>query len=1071
MRVVRLFIGGLLLFLVASILLLQPDAGASKAQALGRSPAGAQPAGDAAVGQVIASEPVVPVLVGPARNYPPGEPEARLDREINPRIDPYGRTDPGYRIEGGLDPLLAVQANAPAPSDRSFDTPIFNFEGQGYTFLNPPDTVGDVGADHYVQMINATEVSIWDKVTGDFIEAFNLGSLGGCTTTSGDPIVLYDHLADRWLLSEFGPGSSLCVLISTSPDPGGTYYSYQFSTPGFPDYPKYGVWPDAYYVTTNESSPASYALERADMLVGAAATSQRFTAPDLPGFGFQAMTPADLDGPTPPAGAPNYIMRHRDTESHGPGGFPTEDFLEVWAFDVDWTTPANSTFTQVANVSVTEFDSDLCGLFSFYAVAMPGVPKCSTSALDPLREVIMFRLQYRNFGDHEALVGNLTTDVTGNDDAGVRWFELRKSGAGAWDLHQEGTYAPDGDSRWMGAVAMDGAGNIALGYNVSSSTTYPSLRYAGRLSSDPLGTLPQGEYNIVSGTASNGSNRYGDYAAMSVDPVDDCTFWFTGQYNPASQWSTRVAAFRFDECGEPGFSMSTTPATQDICVPEDALYTVETAAISGFTGDIDLSAIGNPGTATFVPNPVPAGDPSQLTISGAAAGAYTFDVYGESGAINRTNTVSLNVFDGAPTAPALSSPPDGATNVSLAPTYTWDAAANATSYFIEVATDAAFTNVVDSATVSGTSYNGAGLTPSTTYYWRVTANNVCGGNTSEVWSFTTSDGSLTCNSTVGFETGAFPPDWYIETNALPGGEWVVSMDNSSAFWDPGPAPEGVYYASANDDLPGSGSNGANDYLYTGIIDLSGYTSASLNFWYHFNGDYGHEAGGVELSGDGGATWDGETIVPMGDDWQQYSLNMDAYAGNSTVRIRFHSDDGGAWASGYAIDAVNVECAGGAPDITVDPASMSSTQETNTIVVQSLDVGNVGTGNLDWAIDEVNGALAGNGCDTPVDIPWLSLNPDAGSTPPSGTSSVDVTYDSTGYAAGTYTGDLCVVSNDPDEPLVVVPVEMIVEQPTDVGLTSFSHNTPAGILPVAAIAILLVIAGLAVIKLRRPEAGN
>ena len=162
----------------------------------------------------------------------------------------------------------------------------------------------------------------------------------------------------------------------------------------------------------------------------------------------------------------------------------------------------------------------------------------------------MWRLAYRNFGSRQVLVGNFTTDVNGNDRAGVRWFELRKTGA-AWSLYQEGTYAPGTTlNRWMGAIAMDGSGNIALGYNVSDSATYPGIRYAGRLASDALGTLPKGEHTLVNGTASNGSNRYGDYSAMSVDPSDDCTFWFTGQWNAAGTWSTRIGKLKFDECGQ-----------------------------------------------------------------------------------------------------------------------------------------------------------------------------------------------------------------------------------------------------------------------------------------------------------------------------------------------------------------------------------------------------------------------------------------------------------------------------------------------------------------------------------------
>jgi hypothetical protein len=338
----------------------------------------------------------------------------------------------------------------------------------------------------------------------------------------------------------------------------GGWFLYGFITPNFPDYPKYAVWPDAYYVSTNEANPAAYALDRTNMLAGLPATSQRFTAPDLAGFGFQALIPSDLDGPPPPAGSPNFFMRHRDDEVHNAGSNDTtQDFLEIWEFIVDFVTPANSTFTQVADIPVAEFDSDLCGLTSFFCFPQPG----TATTLDPLREVIMWRLQYRNFGTHETLVGNFVTDVTGTDQGGIRWFELRRTppGVGAWALFQEGTYSPDADNRWMGSIAMDQAGGIALGYSVSSGTTFPSIRYVGRVSTDPLGTMPLGEVTAVAGAFSqSGTTRWGDYSSMNVDPIDGCTFWYTNEFvgdglpngfgNGTGNWTTQIIRFDLPSC-------------------------------------------------------------------------------------------------------------------------------------------------------------------------------------------------------------------------------------------------------------------------------------------------------------------------------------------------------------------------------------------------------------------------------------------------------------------------------------------------------------------------------------------
>ncbi|MFZ2487989.1 MAG: hypothetical protein WAZ19_07680, partial [Anaerolineae bacterium] len=711
MKYTRKFFGATIILMLASMVFWLPaDMNSVAAPAAQRSAVNsanpnqpAQPAPDFWV-----SDPVAPVLTIAASDAPAVQALPLLDREINPRLSLH-KADLIKDLVEGPDPLLAIQEAAPQASPDAFTTPIFNFNGQGYTFVNPPDTVGDVGKDHYVQMINSTVVAVYNKTTGALIQTFDLSTLGGCTTGSGDPIVLYDQMADRWFLSEFGSGNSLCVLISQTANPLGAYYSYQFTTPSFPDYPKYGVWPDAYYATANESSPSALALDRVKMLAGQPATSQRFTASILSGFDFQALTPADLDGmTTPPSGAPGILMRHVDTEIHSLAGYPSTDLLQLWAFHVDWTTPANSTFTALPSIEVAEFNSTLCGQTSFSCMGMPGVAQGSSSALDPLREVIMNRLGYRNFGDHQTLVGNFVTDI-GSDIGGVRWFELRKVGTGAWTLYQEGTYAPTtADNRWMGGIAMDGSGNIALGYNVSSQTIRPSLRYTGRLSSDPLGTMTQGETTLANGTANNGSNRYGDYAAMSIDPIDDCTFWFTGQWNDNSQWKTRIGAFKFDACGTTDFTLAVTPATQQICAASNALYTVNTAPVGGFAGAVNLSAVGNPGTASFSPNPVTPAGSSTLTISGAAAGTYNFEVHGTSvitPSLTQSQAVSLEVVAGAPAAPTLVSPANNAVNQTVTPTFTWNAAAQAGTYDIQVATDSGFTNVVASATgLTGTSW-------------------------------------------------------------------------------------------------------------------------------------------------------------------------------------------------------------------------------------------------------------------------------------------------------------------------------------------------------------------------------
>ncbi|MCX7421931.1 MAG: hypothetical protein NT013_20625 [Planctomycetia bacterium] len=456
----------------------------------------------------------------------------------------------------------------------NFGTPIVNVAGQGYTGVNPPDTDGEVGPNHFIQVINGANgasVRVYNK-SGTVLSNFLMSSLavsGPATSGAGDGMVVYDQLADRWVLMEFtGSANGLAVYVSSTPDPtNGQWNSYFFATTQFPDYPKISVWPDAYYITANESSPAVYALDRTSMLTGAAARPiQRFTAPSLAGLGFQSLLPGDLVGATAPSvGETAYFMRQNDDEINNAGANnPTSDSLEVWQLHTDFTTPANSTFSQMATINVGEFDSDFVRspLFQGFG-SIPQPP--GGSRVDPIPEILMSRLNYRNFGTYEAMVGAFVTDTNNTDHAGVRWFELRRSGTANWSLYQEGLVNPDNIiHRWMPSIAMDGAGNIALGYSVSSATTtFPSLRYIGRRVSDPLGTMPSGEFTMIDGTGSvRNTDRWGDYAAMTVDPTDDRTFWFTSQYGLASGlWATQVGSFAFGSLSSGGGTGSFTGTT------------------------------------------------------------------------------------------------------------------------------------------------------------------------------------------------------------------------------------------------------------------------------------------------------------------------------------------------------------------------------------------------------------------------------------------------------------------------------------------------------------------------------
>ncbi|MDD3815943.1 MAG: carboxypeptidase regulatory-like domain-containing protein [Desulfocapsaceae bacterium] len=441
-----------------------------------------------------------------------------------------------------------------------------NFEGlDNIAGYYPPDTCGDVGPNHYVQVTNVY-YQVYDKTTGAAMlpaalpnNAMWSGFGGVCETTNhGDPIVLYDQFADRWLFSQFsinGPFHQ-CIAISQTGDPTGAWYRYDYelSSTIMNDYPHFGVWSDGYYMSINQfDSTKGYswagqgvvAFDRAAMLTGGVAPMVYIDMGSNTNLG--AMLPADADGNrVPPAGTPNYFVQFDDDG----WGFP-QDQLEVYEFAVDWTTPANSTFTVSPNspLAVTPFTT-----LNGTTIPQPG----TAQKLDNLGDRLMYRLQYRNFGTYQSMVVNHTVDTTGTGDgeAGIRWYELRDTGSN-WVIGQQGTYAgdsPDDKHRWMGSIAQDSQGNMAVGYSVSNATdTYPSIRYVGRLVGDTVGTLPQGESEIITGSGSQTGSaaRWGDYSMMSVDPVDDCTFWYTQEYyetTSATGWQTRIASFKFPSC-------------------------------------------------------------------------------------------------------------------------------------------------------------------------------------------------------------------------------------------------------------------------------------------------------------------------------------------------------------------------------------------------------------------------------------------------------------------------------------------------------------------------------------------
>lgn len=452
-----------------------------------------------------------------------------------------------------------IQSSTPV---RNTPSPTTSFEGiPNVDGFIPPDTVGAIGPSNYMQAVN-TSVQVFSRSgapqTGAALISSLFASLGPGSVCSsmdgGDVIVDYDEYADRWWISEIANVNSttgpfyMSVAVSKTSDPTGAYYAYCFQIPNnlFPDYPKVGVWGDAYYMSVNEFNAAGtvfegagvLAFDRARMLAGDPnATFIYFNVGDIDLSVF-SLQPSNADGPLPPIGTPNYFVYLRGVSL----GDPSDD-LRIFEFHADFANSNLSTFTErsespVAVAAYTAFSPD-----------SPGIPQSGTSAeLDTLGDRLMFRLQYRNFGTNESLVVNHTV-TGGSGQAAIRYYQLTRSlPGGTFGINEQATYAPDSLYRWMGSAAMNYQGDLAVGYSVSSSSTFPSIRYAARLNTDPPGGLFQGEATMITGSGAQTSSlsRWGDYSCMTIDPTDDSTFWYTQEYyatTSAAGWQTRIGSF------------------------------------------------------------------------------------------------------------------------------------------------------------------------------------------------------------------------------------------------------------------------------------------------------------------------------------------------------------------------------------------------------------------------------------------------------------------------------------------------------------------------------------------------
>ena len=487
-----------------------------------------------------------------------------------PRVVPLHRL-PAPQAEG-VTRDEALQSSAGAAQQA---TPAIAFQGVGLglgSFLpssTPPDTSGAAGATQFVQWVN-NSLAVFDKTSGAVVlgpvagnTIFN-GFGGPCQTRNdGDPIVEYDKAAGRWVLSQFTAAAPYleCIAVSTTSDATGSYYRYAFNMgPNFADYPHMGVWPDGYYFSFNMFAPGNgpsiggraCAFDRAAMLAGNnTAQQQCFDSQNI--FG---MVPSDWDGSTaPPLGSPNYFVQF--------GASGSASVLNVYKLHADFTTPGNASFTGPLQLQVAAFlpacrEEEAGPIAGGTDESGKGcVPqKGVRQKLDELSDRMMYRAAYRNLGDHEALVATHTVAriVKSNgktQGAAIRWYELRNLSTTP-TVFQQGSFGPDSHWRWMPSIGMDKGGDIAVGYSLSGEGLHPGIAFTARTPNDPSGEMESEAIILRDKGSQEGLDRWGDYSAMSIDPADDCTFWYTTEYiertGAAPNWSTWIASFKFPGC-------------------------------------------------------------------------------------------------------------------------------------------------------------------------------------------------------------------------------------------------------------------------------------------------------------------------------------------------------------------------------------------------------------------------------------------------------------------------------------------------------------------------------------------
>ena len=799
-----------------------------------------------------------------------------------------------------VDPVLQQ-----TPGKGQMPQPLMSFEGLMKSDgggWSPPDTNGDVGPTYYFQTVNVG-LGIFDKTTGTPIvkltyNDFFQGPPGSsCDNNNrGDVVVLYDPQVNRWIVTDLslpGPNYYECIAVSKTGDPvsGGWYfYAMQANTGvfsgAFNDYPKLGVWIDGWYMTANMFSAnfegvRVWALDRASMITGKPLKEYHF---DCVSSMCYSMLPANLRGTPAPAGSPEYFA-----------GVAAPNNLNLWQFHMDWSTPSHSTFTGPVTLQVADFQTA-------NDVPQKGVDQ----TLDSLGDRLMFQLEYRNYNGVESLFANHSV-FSGGADA-IRWYEIRDPG-GSPTIFQQGTYQPDSSNRWMGSIAADRDGNIALGYSVSSSQIYPAIRYAGRLAGETPNLLTQNEAELFQGPGSqSGSNRWGDYSMMTVDPTDDCTFWYTQEYaTSGSDWRTRIGSFKFPSCGHPkgiidGYvydEVTHQPVAGVPIIAQGASYNFST--ITDATGhfaihlingsykltagplmpsypatevadDVSVSA-GNVTTQDFYLDPVPALVHAGVLLNDTTGNGNGFPEPGEQGL--QLSEVLFN--QGATSSTAITSKLSSLTNGVTINT--------ANSTYADIPTGATGVNAtlymfsIDPSVACGTKmYFQAVVTDSVnTYITDFSLNASVPLPQTDVFSNTVENGDR------GWTTGGLPNSWAI-----------TNTDSHSPTHSWTDSPLGYY------------QDNSNNYVRTPVYDLTNKSHIQLSGWFKYALETGFDYVYVEYSLDGGETWNNAPLTKFNgfQDWHRVVIDASALDNQPNVALRFHLvSDSSVNADGVYIDDI------------------------------------------------------------------------------------------------------------------------------------------------------------------------